>query len=83
MKNVSMRHKLVRYTPIVAYRSRFGGDLQARTPQLGMGQLERDPAGQGPVGKVQLDRDQLFARDRHSTERISYVYKYQLATQVE
>jgi hypothetical protein len=48
-----------------------------------MGQLERDPAGQGPVGKVQLDRDQLFARDRHSTERISYVYKYQLVTQVE
>jgi hypothetical protein len=48
-----------------------------------MGQLERDPAGQGPVGKVQLDRDQLFGRDRHSTERISYVYKYQLVTQVE
>jgi hypothetical protein len=38
---------------------------------------------QGPAGKVQLDRDQLFARDRYSTERISYVYKYELATQVE
>jgi hypothetical protein len=37
-----------------------------------MSQLERDPAGQGPVRKVQLDRDRLFARDRHSTERISY-----------
>jgi hypothetical protein len=49
----------------------------------GMGQLERDPVGQRPVGKVQLDRDQLFARDRHSTEKISYVYKYQLVTQVE
>jgi hypothetical protein len=48
-----------------------------------MDQLERDPAGQGPTGKVQLDRDQLFARDRYSTERVSYVYKYQLVTQVE
>jgi hypothetical protein len=45
--------------------------------------LVHTTAGQGPVGKVQLDRDQLFARDRYSTERISYVYKYQLATQVE
>jgi hypothetical protein len=34
-----------------------------------MGQLERDPGGQGPAGKVQLDRGQLFARDRHSTEK--------------
>jgi hypothetical protein len=48
-----------------------------------MSQLERDLAGQGLVGKVQLDGDRLFARDRHSTERISYVYGYQLVTQVE
>jgi hypothetical protein len=34
-----------------------------------MGQLEGDPAGQGPVGKVQMDRDQLFGRDRHSSDR--------------
>jgi hypothetical protein len=34
-----------------------------------MGQLERDPAGQGPVGKVQLGRDQLFTRDRHASDR--------------
>jgi hypothetical protein len=27
-------------------------------------------AGQEPAGKVQLDRDQLFARDRFSTDRI-------------
>jgi hypothetical protein len=33
-----------------------------------MNQLERDSAGQGPTGEVQLDRDQLFARDRHSTD---------------
>jgi hypothetical protein len=33
--------------------------------------------------ETQLDRDQLFARDRYSIERISYVYKYELATQVE
>jgi hypothetical protein len=25
---------------------------------------------QGPAGKVQLDRDKLFARGRHSTDRI-------------
>jgi hypothetical protein len=35
-----------------------------------MNQLERGPVGQGPTGKVQLDRDQLFARDRHSTDKI-------------
>jgi hypothetical protein len=33
-------------------------------------QLRRDPARQEPAGKVQLDRDQLIARDRHSTERV-------------
>jgi hypothetical protein len=38
---------------------------------------------QEPAGKIQLDRDQLFARGRYSIETISYVYKYQLATQVE
>jgi hypothetical protein len=35
----------------------------------GIDQLRRDPAGQEPAGKVQLVRDQLIARDRHSTER--------------
>ena len=34
----------------------------------GIDQPRRDPAGQEPAGKVQLDRDQLIARDRHSTE---------------
>jgi hypothetical protein len=27
-------------------------------------------AGQEPAGKAQLDRDQLFARDRHSTHSV-------------
>ena len=36
----------------------------------GMGQLERDPAGQEPAGQAQLDRDRLFARDRFSTDRV-------------
>jgi hypothetical protein len=45
-----------------------------------MDQLRRDPAGQEPAGKVQLVRDQLIARDRHSTERVSFVYKYQLVS---
>jgi len=58
-----------------------------------MGQLERDPAGQEPAGKAQLDRDQL---ERHSwtgtsyshetgtrPTRFSYVYKYLLIPQVE
>jgi hypothetical protein len=30
----------------------------------------RMPDGQEPAGKVQLDRDQLFARDRFSTDRV-------------
>jgi len=30
----------------------------------------RMPGGQEPAGKVQLDRDRLFARDRFSTDRI-------------
>jgi len=34
------------------------------------------PDGQEPAGKVQLDRDQLFARDRFSTDRVSYVSMY-------
>ena len=38
----------------------------------GMDQLERDPAGQGPTGRVQLDRDQLFARDRFSTDKVFF-----------
>jgi hypothetical protein len=40
-----------------------------RRLSVGIDQLRRDPAGQEPVGKVQLDRDQLIARVRHSTER--------------
>ena len=40
-----------------------------RRLSAGLHQLGRDPAGQEPAGKVQLDRDQLFARDRHSIER--------------
>jgi hypothetical protein len=47
----------------VAYRSRFGDDSQARTPQL-----ERDSAGQEPAGKAQLDRDQLY-RTRQVLDR--------------
>jgi hypothetical protein len=39
------------------YHSRYG---PARETQLGREQLE----------KVQLDKDQLFARDRHLTDRI-------------
>jgi hypothetical protein len=73
--------------PVVAYRPRFGSSYTT----AGMNQLERDPVGQGPVGKVQLDRDQLFARDMHETctrqalDRESFLMsiKYQLATQVE
>jgi hypothetical protein len=49
--------------PFVAYRPRFGGDSQARTPQLVW------------TGYI--------VRDGYSTDRVSYVYKYQLATQVE
>jgi hypothetical protein len=30
----------------------------------------RMSAGQEPAGKTQLDRDQLFARDRFSTDRV-------------
>jgi hypothetical protein len=41
----------------VANRPRFGGDSQALSWYR-------------PAGKVQLDRDQLIARDRHSTERV-------------
>jgi hypothetical protein len=40
-----------------------------RRLSAGIGQLRRDPAGQEPVGKVQLVRGQLIARDKHSTER--------------
>ena len=61
--------------PVVAHRPRFGGSYTT----AGMNQLERDPVGQGPVGKVQLDRDQLFARYMHETgarpREFSYVYK--------
>ena len=41
-----------------------------RRLSAGIGQLRRDPAGQEPVGKVQLVRDQLILRERHSTERV-------------
>jgi hypothetical protein len=44
----------------VAYKPHFGG----------VNRLGRDSARQGPTGKVQLDRDQLFARDRYSTDRV-------------
>ena len=58
---------------IVANRPRLGGYSQARTL---VHSYARMPAGQEPAGKVQLDRDQLFVRDRFSTDRISYVYMY-------
>jgi hypothetical protein len=41
-----------------------------RRLSVGIDQLRRDPAGQEPAGKVQLDRDWLIAQDRHSTERV-------------
>jgi hypothetical protein len=49
-----------------AFRLLFAGSYTT----AGMDQLERDPAGQGPTGKVQLDRDQLFERDRFSTDKV-------------
>jgi hypothetical protein len=52
----------------VAYRPRFGGDSQARTPQLGW---------------TSWAGTSYILRDRYSTDRIFYVHKYQLATQVE
>jgi hypothetical protein len=51
---------IMRFSVIcVAYRPRFGGDSQARTPQL-VWTSWRDSAGQELAGKAQLDRDHLY-----------------------
>jgi hypothetical protein len=42
----------------VAYKPRFGGDSQARTPQPRWTSW-RDSAGQEPAGEAQLDRGQI------------------------
>jgi hypothetical protein len=44
--------------------------VATRRLSAGIDQLRRDPAGQEQAGKVELDRDQLIARGRHSTERV-------------
>jgi hypothetical protein len=49
-----------------------------------MSQLEKDPGGQGPTGKGSAGQGPAI-RTRPALDRkgFSYVYKYQLATQVE
>ena len=56
---------------------------QLERDTAGMDQLERDSAGQEPAGKAQLDRDQLYRTRQVLDRKGFYVYKYQLATQVE
>jgi hypothetical protein len=57
----------------VAYRPRFGGDSQVRTPQLSETSW-KGSAGQGPA---------IRTRQALVRQEFPYVYKYQLATQVE
>jgi hypothetical protein len=66
----------------VAYRPRFGGDSQARTPQLVWASW-----GETQPGRGQLERfswtGTSYSHETGTRPKGFPVYKYQLATQVE
>jgi hypothetical protein len=69
--------------PSVAYRPRFGGDSQARTPQLVWASWRETQPGRDQLERFSWTGTRYSHETGTRPTEFSYVYKYQLVTQAE
>ena len=67
----------------VVYRPRFGGDSQARTPQLVWASWRETQLGRNQLERFSWTGTSYSHKTGTQPTGFSYVYKYQIATQVE